>query len=288
MSMLNENARKLAGGAFIVLSEGMTHYQLEGPDDGLPVILVHGFSVPAFIWDPTFDALADAGFRVMRYDLFGRGYSDRPRGRYDLARFDRQLVELVSALHLGPAVAVLGLSMGGAIAVGAADRHPDLVRKLVLIDPAGMPSQMPSGFRILQLPLVGELLMVTVGKSMLVSGLQSDFYKPGRMAALMDRYRDQYMAQMTYPGFLRALLSTIRYGPLGTMADAYARVGKQERRVLLLWGREDSTVPFAVSADVVSLMPNVDFHPIDDAGHVPHLEHPEQVNPLLIDFLSGL
>ncbi len=175
MPTLNEEARKGAGGEFVELSEGVTHYQLGGPDDGVPVVLIHGFSVPAFIWDPTFDALADAGFRVMRYDLFGRGYSDRPRGRYDLARFDRQLVELVSALQLGPAVAVLGLSMGGAIAVGAADRHPDLVRKLVLIDPAGMPSQMPSGFRILNIPLVGELLMVTVGKHMLVSGLQDGF-----------------------------------------------------------------------------------------------------------------
>ena len=286
MPTLNEEARKGVGGEFIELSEGVTHYQLGGPDDGVPVVLIHGFSVPAFVWDPTFDALADAGFRVMRYDLFGRGYSDRPRGRYDLARFDRQLVELVSALQLGPAVAVLGLSMGGAIAVGAADRHPDLVRKLVLIDPAGMPSQMPSGFRILNIPVLGELLMVTVGKHMLVSGLQTDFYKPGRMTALMNRYRDQYMAQMDYPGFLRALLSTIRYGPLSTMADAYARVGKQERRVLLIWGREDNTVPFAVSENVVSLMPNVDFHPIADAGHVPHLEQPGLVNQLLVDFLS--
>ncbi len=70
------------------------------------------------------------------------------------------------------------------------------------------------------------------------------------------------------------------------MADAYARVGKQERRVLLIWGREDNTVPFAVSENVVSLMPNVDFHPIDDAGHVPHLEQPGLVNQLLVDFLS--
>jgi pimeloyl-ACP methyl ester carboxylesterase len=285
MLMLDEEARRTAGGEFVELSEGTTHYEIAGPEDGKPVVLVHGFSVPAFIWDPTFKALTDAGFRVVRYDLFGRGYSDRPRGRYDLVRFDRQLVELVAALHLGPAVDVVGLSMGGGIAVDTADRHPELVRKLALIDPAGMMTQMPRAFRVLGIPLVGELLMVTVGKRVLVSGLQDDFYKPGRMAALMDRYRDQYMVQMRYPGFLRALLSTIRYGPLDTLADAYARVGAQERRVLLIWGREDTTVPFALSEKMVSLMPNVDFHPIDDAGHVPHLEHPEQVNPLLIDFL---
>jgi pimeloyl-ACP methyl ester carboxylesterase len=55
-------------------------------------VLIPGFSVPYVIWDPTFEDLVEKGFRVLRYDLFGRGYSDRPDAIYDLELFDRQLM----------------------------------------------------------------------------------------------------------------------------------------------------------------------------------------------------
>ena len=89
---LNEATRASAPGSFVQLSDGCTHYELgnsllpagapfgdnKGKGVRAPVVLVHGFSVPYFIWDPTFEFLTKSGFRVLRYDLFGRGYSDRP------------------------------------------------------------------------------------------------------------------------------------------------------------------------------------------------------------------
>ena len=65
--VLDEMTRKEAGsGAFISLSAGVTHYELDGPENGDLVVLVHGFSVPYFIFDPTFEFLTKAGFRVLR------------------------------------------------------------------------------------------------------------------------------------------------------------------------------------------------------------------------------
>jgi pimeloyl-ACP methyl ester carboxylesterase len=276
----------MASGGTLQLSEGLTAYEIAGLPSGPPVVLIHGFSVPAFVWDPTFAALAAAGFCVLRYDLFGRGESDRPRGRYDLDRFERQLVELVDVLELGPEVSLVGLSMGGAIAVGMADRHPNLVHRLALIDPAGLSMSLPLALRVLRVPLVGELVTALLGRRMLLSALQTDIHKPGQMADLMARYRDRYLEQMERPGFFRALLSTIRHGPLTSLTGAYAGVGSQQRRVLLIWGREDKMVPFALSETARRLMPNADFHAIDDAGHAPHLERPELVNELLVAFLG--
>ena len=60
------------------LSDGFTHYELGGPPTGHLVVLAAGFSVPYYIWDPTFSALTEAGVRVLRYDYYGRGFSDRP------------------------------------------------------------------------------------------------------------------------------------------------------------------------------------------------------------------
>src|SRR5271169_4886577 len=91
------------GGSYVSLGAGVTHFELAGPPDAPTVVLVHGFSVPYYIWDPTFDALTAAGFRVLRYDLFGRGWSDRPNARYDAEFFDQQLLQLLDALGIrGP------------------------------------------------------------------------------------------------------------------------------------------------------------------------------------------
>ncbi|MFX1507287.1 MAG: alpha/beta fold hydrolase, partial [Promethearchaeota archaeon] len=84
---LNEATRKTLKGEFIQLSRGYTHYELDGPVDGDITVLVHGFSTPLFIWNPTFELLVREGFRVLRYDLYGRGYSDRPVLKYTMDLF---------------------------------------------------------------------------------------------------------------------------------------------------------------------------------------------------------
>ena len=63
-SALDDGARGLAPGLFVELPDGWTHYDVAGPESGQVLILVHGFSVPYYIWDSTFETLAAAGFRV--------------------------------------------------------------------------------------------------------------------------------------------------------------------------------------------------------------------------------
>src|SRR6185295_2517104 len=84
---IDDAARAGAPGKFVALPAGVTHYELTGPDTGRVVVLVHGFSVPYYIWDSSVVALNKAGRRVLRYDLFGRGLSDRPDAAYDGAMY---------------------------------------------------------------------------------------------------------------------------------------------------------------------------------------------------------
>ena len=111
---LNDETRGAADGSFIQLPDGTTHYEMSSPllsGEGLGmrsfVFLVHGFSVPYFIYDPTFEFLTQAGFRVLRYDLFGRGFSDRPYVNYDLDLFVKQLAAL-SIVESGTGFAPIG------------------------------------------------------------------------------------------------------------------------------------------------------------------------------------
>ena len=279
---LNENTRASAPGSFVQLSDGITHYELGGPENGQPVVSVHGFSVPYFIWDPTFKFLTESGFRVLRYDLFGRGFSDRPNARYDIDLFCKQLRELLDTLGFEQ-INLIGLSMGGPITGTFTTRYPKRVQKLVLIDPAGAsPVTLPRLLKALTTPGFGELVLGLFGRGQLLKDVKSDFYEPKHVKAFVAKY----MVQMKYKGFMRALLSTMRNGMLGDFSPTYRKIGEHGTPTLLFWGRDDRTVPFAHSDDVRAAIPQAQFHAFDNCGHIPHYEKPEEANPLLLEFLK--
>lgn len=277
---ITDAVRRATPGNFVRLSDGFTHYEFAGPENGTVVVLIHGFSVPYYLWDNTFDPLAKAGFRVLRYDLYGRGYSDRPQVPYNADLFDRQLSELLASLHIDRPVDLVGASMGGMIAVTFAARHAEKVRALALFDPAhptGGPLPWP-----LRTPIVGEYIACVDLVPSLPGGQRSDFVHPERYPDYVPRYQEQ----MRYQGFRWAILSTIRDYLTEDVRPEYSRVGASQKPVFLLWGKLDEDVPFAVSKDVMSEIPQAEFHPLDSAAHIGFYEMPEVVNPLLIDFLK--
>lgn len=279
---LTPEARAGLPGEFVTLPDGVTHYEIAGPEDGQPVILIHGFSTPLMLWDRNFHALAEAGLRVVRYDLFGRGTSDRLPPPYNADRFDHQLFQLISALGFTRPVDLVGASMGGAIAVTFAARHPDRVRRLALIGPAGLAAKPSLAALALFIPGLGELLMALAGNKILVDGLPNDFLHP----KAFPEYYENYKVQLPYKGFKRALLSTMRRMSLTGMAATYAQVGQQDREVLLIRGANDAIIPAAALEQAQAAIPQAVRHEIDAAGHNVQYERPEAVNPLLIDFLK--
>lgn len=288
METLNAETRAALGGDFVEIPDGVIHYELGGPDGGPPVVLVAGMATPLFIWDPTFAALAAAGYRVLRYDHLGRGYSDRPRIRYDLDLFVRQLRDLLPALEIQTPAHLAGMSMGAAVSAAFADRYPDQVDRLVLMAPAGFPAGTSRGLRLLRMPLVGDALMTVVGRQLVAATLDGLFYDPQHE----DPYVEKFEKQMQFAGVARAVHSTLRHFP-HDLSGTYRRVGQQGRPVLLVWGEEDETVPFASHEEVqAALQPApgaagcVGFLPVPQARHAAHYEQPEVVNPAIIAFLS--
>lgn len=279
---LNEATRAKAPGSFVQLSDGCTHYELGGQQYGQPIVLVHGFSVPYFIWDPTFEFLTKSGLRVLRYDLFGRGYSDRPKARYDIDTFCGQLRELLDTLGF-ERVILMGLSLGGPISATFTARYPERVQKLVLIDPAGARSVVLLKAAIAEImPGISGLLPGLLRSGRRAKKFESNFYDPAHLKA----FTEKYMVQLKYKGFMGAILATIRHGMLDEFLDTYRRVGHQGTPVMLLWGRDDKTVPFEQSNDIRAAIPQVEFHAFEHCGHIPHYEKPEEVNPLLLEFLK--
>jgi pimeloyl-ACP methyl ester carboxylesterase len=279
---LNETTRAQADGSFVPLPDGVTHYELAGPENGRVVVLVHGFSVPYFIFDPTFEFLTSSGFRVLRYDLFGRGWSDRPHLANNIGLFVRQLHDLLEALGLASPVALVGLSMGGPISAAFTVRHAERVAVNVLIDPAGTHPIHLGLLRFGMLPLIGELGLGLLGGERLVKSIASDFFD----SSLVEHFQARYRQQMRFVGFRRAILSTLRNDMLGDFSKTYGLLGRLAKRTLLLWGREDRTVPFPHSTDLLKLLPHAELHVFDHCVHIPHYERPEEVNRIILDFLS--
>jgi pimeloyl-ACP methyl ester carboxylesterase len=276
---LTAAVREKAAGSFATLATGMIHYELAGPPDSRLVVLVAGFPAPYSVWDPTFEGLTKAGFRVLRYEHFGSGLSDRPEGRYDPEFFDRELVDLLAELKVADKVDLVGEDIGGTIAAAFVNRHPARGNKLVMIDPGYR-----TGYEVparLRLPFSREYIMMIQASTMADEEMQ-DFVHPERFG----HYRDAFREQMRYHGFRKAMLSTMLNYWIEDSTAEYRQLGKTARPVLLFWGVADEASRVELSAKVLEDIPQVEFHVVKDAGHRPAYERPEVVNPILIEFLK--
>jgi pimeloyl-ACP methyl ester carboxylesterase len=280
---LDELARREAPGRFVHLTDGVTHYEVAGPDSGRVVVLAAGFSVPGYIWDSLFQRLADSSFRVIRYDYFGRGWSDRPMTTYDQDLFVRQLAELLDSLRIAGPVDLAGLSFGAAIVTSFADRHPERVRSLLYVDPVfntGRP--LPPEERS---ALAWSVQMVLRGGAEeMAEGQLFDFLHPERFPDWPARYRVQQRFKGTREA-LRRTRAAIAVAP--HQAAQLRGLGAHARPVLIVWGREDRVAPFTESAELIAAMPRATLVPVDSAAHLPHLEQPEVVAAAVVRFLRG-
>ena len=279
---LDNKTRHDLPGQFIKLSDGYVHFELSGPEKAPLVILIHGITSHYFLWDDLSQSLLKEGFRVLRYDLYGRGFSDRPDVNYNEQLFVRQLLELLSALKIKEPVDLVGSTMGGAIAVIIAANNPEKVNKIVLINPAGYPANFPLAGRIVRLPVVGDYLTYAFGNILIRNSLKDYFYKLDRFPQFLEKYNEQ----TKYIGFKRAILSTFRNFDLDDQKASYETVGKQKRQVMLIWGMKDKIYPIGNNEKVRAAIPGTEFHTLDGTGHIPNYEAPERVNPFIVEFLK--
>ncbi|WP_373988624.1 alpha/beta fold hydrolase [Duganella sp. BuS-21] len=279
---LTDSVRQRDGspGAYAKLSDGVTYYEAAGPAEGRVAVLVHGFSVPSYIWDPTFAALRDAGYRVIRYDLYGRGMSDRPDAAYDGAFYDRQLDELLKSLKVDGRIDLFGLSFGGYVSAHYASTHPQRVRSLTLVDPSNSAPVIPWQ---LATPLLGRYLFQTGAVPTMADHQSSDFLHPEQFPGWADRYRPQ----MEFYGFGRALYRS-RISLSKENFDAiYANIAKAGTPVHLVWGKQDPVIPVAQAARIRQAIPALEYREIDQSGHLPHMEQTAIFNHDMLTWLAA-
>lgn len=279
---LNDQVRGELGLNYLQLSDGSVHYDISGPEDGKVVVLVHGNAAPLFSWDNNIEALTAAGFRVIRYDLYGFGFSDRPDLNYTRELYNRQLNELLFELGVEDPVLLVGTSQGGSIAVEFTANHPEKVKKLALLSP--FINELPMKFIIglARVPVIGDYLASVAFDRINLNYPNQVF---ADTEAIPPQYTERYREQLSYEGFKRARLSNLRSDSLADFTDRYEAVAAGGIPVLLTWGTADIVIMEDSITNIINAIPAIRYHEIEGGGHLVHYENPESVNPVLVDFL---
>ena len=271
---------------FVTLASGLRIRVLEcGVPTGPPVVLLHGWCCSAFSFRRNLCALTDLGCRVVLPDLKGHGLSDKPRGpgEYTLDRMADHAVEIMDAVGVRRA-ALVGHSMGCAVAVAVALRHPERVSRLALLGPAGFGANTVLPIAQLLTPrLVAPVLPWLLRRWMIGFVLRLAYAWDERITA---RDVDEYYAPTQFPEFvwaMRDLLHDFQWAP----GDRDALAGLRAP-TLVMFGTRDRLVYSRSVEAMVRTIPDVELDLVEGAGHVLPEEVPARVNARLAAFLRGL
>jgi pimeloyl-ACP methyl ester carboxylesterase len=278
---LDNKSRLGLRGDFIELSDGVTHYELTGPEHGQLVVMAPGLTIPLFYWDDAVARLHACGLRTLTYSAYGRGYSDRVRGRYDEALFVRQLTALVEVLGVDQPAHLVGTSMGALIAMAYVCQVPHGVATLTLIGPAGL-EKPPSAQRLLtRSDVLTTVVAQAIGRCVFERRLGHNVSDPQQASNLAAMVHDSYRCE----GSIYAFFSTLQNFPLFERTELYRHAGTLGVPTLLMWGRDDRVTPIAALETARETLHPRECHVID-CGHMAPFERPGEVADNLARFAA--
>jgi 3-oxoadipate enol-lactonase len=246
---------------------------------GLPVVLLHAFPLDREMWAPQLEPISRAGFRVFALDLPGFGGTSADGDGFTIDRGADLVGGFLDALGISKTV-VVGLSMGGYVAMAIARRRPSLLAGLVLADTRAAPdAPHMRGNRDKMIASVQAKGPVAAADAM----LPNLFSEPTRSTnpALIERVKQSVLRQSA-SGIVAGLVA------LRDRPDAAPDLETMAVPILVLVGEFDTVTPLLAAARIAGTVPKSDLAHIPGAGHLSNLENPEAFNTAVIAFLKQL
>jgi pimeloyl-ACP methyl ester carboxylesterase len=273
-----------------------TYFRSVQTDNALstPVMLLHGFGTSIGHWRHNLEVLGQQ-HTVYALDMLGFGASRKACADYKIDLWVDQVYEFWQTFIRKPMVLV-GNSIGSLVCLAAAAAHPEMVKGIVLInlpDLSLREEAMPGWLRpivstvegLVASPILLKTLFYVVRRPPLVrkwAGLAyaSPVAVTAELVEILTGPAQDRGAAATFSALFRAMTST-NFGPrVKTILPTL------DIPMLLMWGRKDRMIPPHLARQFVALNPNLELIELDDAGHCPHDEQPEQVNQILLDWLA--
>lgn len=281
---MGEAARRNAPGQIARLPRGDTHYRWLGAAEGPVAVCVHGLTTPSFVWEPVAERLGRMGFRVLVYDLYGRGFSARPGGAQDSDFFITQLEDLLDHEGVDGDVTLLGYSMGGAIATAFAARHHVRLRQVVLIAPAGLGHDLgPIADVAVNYNWLGRWLILGFYGRSLRQATEAERGLPSAIEGMVDRQ----IAETRWKGFAPAVLSSLRGIIDEDLEPAHRTIAESGLPVLAIWAGKDEVIPISGLGKLAEWNRDARQEVIEDAGHTVAYTHVDEVAAALKEGITA-
>jgi pimeloyl-ACP methyl ester carboxylesterase len=270
-----------------------------GPADGPLLVMVHGLGGSLVNWAALAPLLTDT-CRVLALDLVGFGHTQAGTHSTSITANQAMLQRFLREVAAGPAMLV-GNSMGGMITIIEAARHPEMVKALVLIDPAlpatvGAPPDplVTASFGMYAVPRLGRAMLkarrrVRSPEQLAMDVLHLCCVDAARVPAdVLEQHLQMARARCEYPDidehFLHAARSLM--GMLARRSSYLATMKAIQAPVLLLHGEKDRLVRIGASRAVAAANPSWRLEVAPDVGHVPQLEAPQWTAGHILDWLA--
>jgi len=252
---------------FVELEGIRVHVRDEGT--GPPLLLVHGTSSSLHTWDGWVRHLSGRR-RIIRLDLPGFGLTGpAPDGDYRVERYARLVAALLERLAIAR-TDVAGNSLGGRVAITLALDHPERVRRLILVDPAGLSGVPPPLiFRLARTPVANRVLLHLTPRFLVRKNLEEVYGDP---SLVTEELVDRYHAMALRAGNREALVERLT-GPADPLLDD--RLDQLQLPVLIQWGAEDRWIPVEAAHRFQRGIAGAQLRIYPGAGHVPMEELPQ-------------
>jgi pimeloyl-ACP methyl ester carboxylesterase len=260
-------------------------YDVAGPPEGPPVVLVHGFPDTAHVWRKQVPALAAAGLRVIIPDMRGCGRSDRPDGvePYHLLFLAGDVLAVLDDVGVGRA-AIVGHDWGAAVTWALASMAGDRVERM-----AALSVGHPAAFRLAGLAQQEKAWYMLFFQ---FPGVAERWLSDNGWANMRGWSRhpdaDAVIADVETHDSLTAMLNWYRANlPPKTWVDPPPVLPPVQCPAMGMWSSQDfALVESQMTASAQFCAGEFDYQRIDGAGHWMQLDAPEVVNSLLVDFLT--
>jgi pimeloyl-ACP methyl ester carboxylesterase len=269
----------------IPVGPGAIHVERYG-HGGTPIVLVHGFGTSSFLWRTVASDIAEARHTAIALDLLGYGESDRPLDTdFGIAGQTEYVARVLVALRISRA-AIVGIDLGGAVAMRLAVTHADRVSHLILINSLTVESTPAADVRTLQRNTARYVLRAATGilgvAPLLTPVLERSVGDRARMPwRLVARYLAPYVGQDGVRHLL-ALAASVTADDLEDTDPASIRVP-----TLVVRGEADEWLDDGVAERLSAAIPDSRIVRLPGVGRLVPEESPQQLAGLVLDFVRG-